>query len=336
MAKQTFTTGQVLTAAQMTSLQQTAMGGGSTTAKTASYVLVAADAGTVVQMNAAGATTITVNTALFAAGDSVQIQNVGAGVCTVTAGTATVSTSATLALKQYDAGSLYFNTTSAAIFFAVDAADGMANVLTTTGDMVYSSSGSTAARLGIGSSAQVLTVAGGIPSWATPSSGAQSFTKIATSSFSGVATTTTTFDGVFTSTYKKYLVIMSEMVCSSTSAVLYLQVRTAAVTGATSYYGSSISVNSGGTTRSELSSNASQWGIARQSDTLKSSYNFYFTTVGNASEKPSASCQGVNNYDNGGQVFGGLRDSATTVDGFILSASTGNISGTATIFGIVN
>ena len=168
MSKQTFTTGQVLTAAQMTSLQQTAMGGGSTTAKTASYVLVAADAGTVVQMNAAGATTITVNTALFAAGDSVQIQNVGAGVCTVTAGTATVSTSATLALKQYDAGTLYFNTTSAAFFFAVDAAD---TPLTTTGDIIYSSSGSTAARLGIGSSAQVLTVASGIPSWATASSG---------------------------------------------------------------------------------------------------------------------------------------------------------------------
>jgi len=51
----------------MTSLQQTAMGGGSATAKTASYVLVAADAGTTVAMNAAGATTITVNTGLFAA-----------------------------------------------------------------------------------------------------------------------------------------------------------------------------------------------------------------------------------------------------------------------------
>lgn len=124
MAKQTFTTGQVLTAAQMTSLQQTAMGGGSTTAKTTSYTLVAADAGTVVQMNSASATTITVNTALFAAGDTVQIQNIGAGVCTVTAGTATVNTSATLALSQYDAGSLYFNTTSAAFFFNTDAADG--------------------------------------------------------------------------------------------------------------------------------------------------------------------------------------------------------------------
>jgi hypothetical protein len=175
MAKQTFTTGQVLTAAQMTSLQQTAMGGGSTTAKTTSYVLVAADAGTVVQMNSASATTITVNTALFAAGDTVQIQNVGSGVCTVTAGTATVSTSAVLALKQYDAGSLYFNTTSAAIFFAVDAADGMTNPFTTTGDTVYASGGTTPTRLGIGSTGQVLTVASGIPSWATPASSSPTY-----------------------------------------------------------------------------------------------------------------------------------------------------------------
>ena len=117
MAKQTFTTGQVLTAAQMTSLQQTAMGGGSTTAKTVSYTLVAADAGTVVQMNSASATTITVNTALFAAGDSVQIQNIGAGVCTVTAGTATVNTAGSLALSQYENGTLYFTATGASLFF---------------------------------------------------------------------------------------------------------------------------------------------------------------------------------------------------------------------------
>ena len=166
MAKQTFTTGQVLTAAQMTSLQQTAMGGGSTTAKTASYTLVAADAGTVVQMNSASATTITVNTALFAAGDTVQIQNVGAGVCTVTAGSATVSTAGSLALSQYEGGQLYFNTTSAALFFDIVQSSGMTNPLTTTGDTIYSSSGTTPARLGIGSTGQVLTVASGIPSWA--------------------------------------------------------------------------------------------------------------------------------------------------------------------------
>jgi len=44
---------------------------------------------------------------------------------------------------------------------------GMTNPMTTTGDTIYSSSGSTPARLGIGSTGQVLTVSGGVPTWAT-------------------------------------------------------------------------------------------------------------------------------------------------------------------------
>jgi hypothetical protein len=136
MAKQTFTTGQVLTAAQMTSLQQTAMLGGQASAKTASYTLVAADAGTAISMSNASATTITVNTALFAAGDTVQITNLGVGVCTITAGTATVNTSASLALAQYESGTLDFTSTSAAIFIkgagAAAASGGMTLISTTT------------------------------------------------------------------------------------------------------------------------------------------------------------------------------------------------------------
>lgn len=133
MAKQTFTTGQVLTAAQMTSLQQTAMLGGAASAKTASYTLVAADAGTAITMNSASATTITVNTALFAEGDTVQITNLGAGVCTITAGTATVNTSSTLALEQYGSGTLDFTSTSAAIFMkSAGAAVGAMTLISTT------------------------------------------------------------------------------------------------------------------------------------------------------------------------------------------------------------
>jgi len=116
MAKQSFTTGKVLTAAQLLSLQQTAMLGGAASAKTASYTLVAADAGTAISMSNASATTITVNTALFAAGDTVQITNLGAGVCTITAGTATVNTASSLALAQYESGTLDFDSTSSAIF----------------------------------------------------------------------------------------------------------------------------------------------------------------------------------------------------------------------------
>ena len=50
--------------------------------------------------------------------------------------------------------------------WSADAA-GMTNPMTTTGDIIYSSPGSTPVRRGIGSTGQILTVAGGIPTWAT-------------------------------------------------------------------------------------------------------------------------------------------------------------------------
>ena len=55
-------------------------------------------------------------------------------------------------------------TTASAAFDAL-------NPMTTVGDMIYEGSGPTAVRLPIGSTNQVLTVVGGIPSWQTPSSG---------------------------------------------------------------------------------------------------------------------------------------------------------------------
>jgi hypothetical protein len=178
MAKQTFTTGQVLTADQMTSLQQTAMGGGAATAKTASYVLVAADAGTTVAMNAAGATTITVNTGLFAAGDTVFIQNLGAGACTVTAGTATVATAGSLILPQNDAGILYFTSASAAIFYDYIQV-GATSPLTTKGDLY--TFGTSDTRLGVGANGTTL-VADSSESlgikWATPAGAITSFSLL--------------------------------------------------------------------------------------------------------------------------------------------------------------
>ena len=240
MTKQTFTVGQVLTAAQMTSLQQTAMGGGSTTAKTASYVLVAADAGTVVQMNSASATTITVNQSLFAAGDEVNIQNVGAGVCTVTAGTATVSTAGSLALSQYEGGQLYFNTTSAALFFDIVQSSGMTNPMTTTGDIIYSSSGSTPARLGIGTTGQVVTVASGLPSWATPAGGGKVLQVIQGSTSTQASNSTATFADTNltatitpTSATSKIMIFVAHSNCSKNTGSSSNQIDMRIMRGAT-------------------------------------------------------------------------------------------------------
>jgi len=116
MSIQTFTAAQVLTAAQMNTLQANDYNQTVST-KTASYTLVAADKGTRVVMNVASSNTVTVNTSLFSAGDTLVIQNIGAGVTTVTAGTATVSSAGPLTIAQYGSGTLYFTSAGVSLWF---------------------------------------------------------------------------------------------------------------------------------------------------------------------------------------------------------------------------
>jgi hypothetical protein len=82
---------------------------------------------------------------------------------------------------------------------------GMTNPMTTTADMIYSSSGSTPARLGIGTVGQVLTVNSGAtaPEWAAPSSGG--LTVIDTSTVANTSTTLTISS--IPATYKHLLVV---------------------------------------------------------------------------------------------------------------------------------
>ena len=62
---------------------------------------------------------------------------------------------------------------------------------TTTGDTIYASSANTPARLGIGTTGQVLTVASGLPSWATPASASGTWTLLNSGGTSLSSTTTT-------------------------------------------------------------------------------------------------------------------------------------------------
>jgi hypothetical protein len=78
--------------------------------------------------------------------------------------------------------------------WSADAA-GMTNPMTTTGDVIYSSSGSTPARLGIGSDGDILSVSSGIPAWTAPTSSGQSFTQLGVVSLSGGTTTISGLSG---------------------------------------------------------------------------------------------------------------------------------------------
>tara|TARA_R110000868_G_scaffold177799_2_gene416930 strand:- start:443 stop:1252 length:810 start_codon:yes stop_codon:yes gene_type:complete len=80
--------------------------------------------------------------------------------------------------------------------WSADAA-GMTNPMTTTGDIIYSSPGSTPARLGIGSAADVLTVDGsGVPTWSAPAGGG-GMTLLSTTNLSGGSTTISSISGAY-------------------------------------------------------------------------------------------------------------------------------------------
>lgn len=346
MAKQNFTTGQVLTAAQMTSLQQTAMGGGSPSTKTASYVLVAADAGTVIQMNSASATTITVNTSLFSAGDSVQIQNIGSGTTTITAGTATVNSAGSLAVTQYDGGFLYFSSASSAIWFDYTQ-PGTTSPLTTKGDL-YTRTSSADARLAVGTNGQTLVAdsaeATGLK-WVAASSGAMTLiipTSTANSggsvSTSGGAvtysgTTSVSVNGVFTSTYANYLIVISSNT-SSTNINNNFRLRASGNDTSTNYnWGQVYSPYAGGGVGGGNASNTTEFIFAQASSSTQISSNINVNSPQKAENTSFTSISASRTLLN---FFAGLQTDSTQFDGFTVFQNTGTQSGVIRVYGLSN
>jgi hypothetical protein len=87
---------------------------------------------------------------------------------------------------------------------SVDTTTKALNPSTTLGDIEYrSSTADTNTRLGIGSTGQVLTVAAGVPSWATPTSGGM--TLISTTTLSSTSVTLSSIPA----TYNKLYVVLS-------------------------------------------------------------------------------------------------------------------------------
>ena len=211
------------------------------------------------------------------------------------------------------------------------------NTLTsTTGDIIYASAANTPARLGIGSSAQVLTVASGVPSWATPAVSSSGLVVVkAETTFTTVATTTTTFDNVFTSTYDHYIIKFRGN--SSTSTELKFQMRSSApATLTNNYYGGRYGLGyTGGSTASQFSG-ATQWDVQILGP---NSYGDAFTIningVGSGSQTVNTEWQsGGAGGNNGFYVGGGESGFTMAATGFILSATSGTITGRVTVYGL--
>lgn len=204
---------------------------------------------------------------------------------------------------------------------------------TTTGDIIYASGANTPARLGIGSTDQVLKVSGGVPAWATASSGA--LTLIKRASFSAVTTTTTTFDSLCTTSYKAYLMVI-ESIKSSGTADIYLQFRKAAVTQTASYYGAAYGTMYNGTAFSYLTNAAAQSTLFQAGGTGNESgaaITFYQMGSGGNQLVMGAGTFFENNSSRGGTIT--ISNAGNFLfDGWMFSASTGTITGTVAIYGL--
>ena len=111
MARNTFVAADVLTAAQMNTLQASVWSDDVTTDTTTGYTLVLADAGKQVTMSNAAASVLTVppnSSVAFTVGVRVQVIQLGAGAVTLTAGAGvTISSLATsLEMAQYQVATL--------------------------------------------------------------------------------------------------------------------------------------------------------------------------------------------------------------------------------------
>lgn len=96
---------------------------------------------------------------------------------------------------------------------------------TTTGDIIYASSANTPARLGIGSTNQILTVSGGVPIWAAPAGGGKVLQVVYANSSTNTSVASTTYtdtslSGSITpsSASSKVLIAISQQTALSRSA----------------------------------------------------------------------------------------------------------------------
>jgi hypothetical protein len=104
---------------------------------------------------------------------------------------------------------------------SVDTTTKNLNPSTTLGDIEYrSSTSNTNTRLGIGSTSQVLTVSGGVPTWATPAAGG-GMTLISTTALTGATTTLSSIP----QTYKSLVLYITGHYPSTNNALFRMRVN---------------------------------------------------------------------------------------------------------------
>jgi len=340
------TTGQILAKASNTNMD---------------FAWIANDQGDITAVNvtspitgggSSGAVTIGINAATTSVVGAVQLSDSTSTTSSVLAATPTAvkaaydkaSTAATTSVAGIVQLSDSISTTSSVLAStptatksAYDLANGAIakTTVTTAGDIIYRNA-TVPTRLGIGTAGQVLKVNSGAtaPEWATM--GASGMTLVKRASFSAVATTTTTFDAVFTSTYDNYLIVGDKILGSINNADLRFQYRVSGATQAGSqFYGSYFGYSYGGTLTTNFVSAGTSFVIATLGNSTPETVGFNITAAKVvSSDTPQIFGTAYESNRAVPLALGAKYNSAIAADGFILSSSSGTITGTVSVYGL--
>jgi hypothetical protein len=211
---------------------------------------------------------------------------------------------------------------------------GMVNPMTTTADIIYSSSGSTPARLGIGSTSDVLTVAGGVPTWAAPAGAGLNL--ISTTTLSTVSSQSV--NSVFTSTYTNYLVILSTTATSAAGASITMKLRASGTDSSSTYGAFLMGLNSAGTTTNNTSSTTS-WYLTESHSSTTAGFNYAMVNLlnPNLANATLFNVQSLGLTTATGNYLSttgsGVHDTASAYDGFTIIRSSGTLTGAISVYG---
>jgi len=210
------------------------------------------------------------------------------------------------------------------------------------GDLISATAADTPARLAVGTNGQVLTAdsteATGLK-WAAASSGA--LTKIVSTTFSAVSTQA--FLGCFTSTYRTYKIVFSNII-TSTNADMQIKFYTSTSTLLDDYSGGVMQISTAGTpTAAFNNSYLTVFSFGKINSSAGNQFAGGEITLFQGSELVGGygATSGITSWQSGGGVsfrigyYGSLNiDGNDAITGFQLLPSTGTISGTATVYGL--
>jgi len=223
--------------------------------------------------------------------------------------------------------------------FANDAAALSATIVDAKGDLIAATAADAVSRLAVGANNTVLTADSTTATGLKWAAGASGMTLIKRSTYSAVANTGTTFDGVFTATYKNYIMVLDNSF-GSVAGGPQLNWRVAAATQSTATYSYAQldmiptnpptfqnRYNGNGQTSAVILHNSTP-----STATSVATYNIY--GVGNASDRPWMTGQiAMRAFETAGPAWT-YYNTAIVADGFILTAISGTISGTVSIYGL--